>query len=85
MDANQRTIRLTRHEWTLPSPAHHTEVGKAVIAAEHQQERLRKRGQHPTDIVIGSEDELVVIGFEVAEPINPTRTDATERGGELDA
>jgi hypothetical protein len=68
VDANKRTLRITRHEWTLPSPAHHTEVGKAVIAAEHEQEALRKRGLHPTDIVISSEDELVVIGFEVAQP-----------------
>ena len=44
MDADKRVITVDRHEWTLKSPAHHTEVEKAVAVAEHDRARLAARG-----------------------------------------
>lgn len=70
MHASKRTVKIVRHEWTLPSPAHHTEVAKAVDAALREHQAVK----HPTsDVMVRAEDDLVVIGFEAEQPKVATR------------
>lgn len=75
MEADERTRTVVHREWILRSPAHHTEVAKALMVAE------RCRGEEPgrtTDIQVAAEDDLVVVGYsvEVAELELKRRYDA---------
>lgn len=73
MDADKRVITVDRHEWTLKSPAHHTEVEKAVAVAEHDRARLASKEVRTGDIEIAAHDDLLVISFEAERPRNPKR------------
>lgn len=68
MQADERTRTTTRHEWVLATPAHHTEVAKALAVAE------RKRADQPgpaTDIEFTHGDDEIVIGYSVAVQPGP--------------
>lgn len=73
MQADKRMVRIVRHEYTLHSPAHHTEVVKALVAAERDREEATRQHQKPSDIHVRSEDDLVVIGFEAELPAAAVR------------
>lgn len=73
MDADKRVITVDRHEWTLKSPAHHTEVEKAVTVAEHDRARLASRGVRTGDVHIHGDDTELVVSFEAERPKNPKR------------
>lgn len=64
MQASRRLVRINRHEWALKSPAHHTEIAKAVAVAVHESEAL-ERG---SDVQISARDEEVVVWFEAEQP-----------------
>ncbi|QIJ62578.1 hypothetical protein [Streptomyces sp. JB150] len=73
MDAEHHVTTVDRHEWTLKSPAHHTEVEKAVRVAEHDRARLASRGIRTGDVHVHAADDQLVISFEAARPRNPKR------------
>jgi hypothetical protein len=74
MDADKRVITIDRHEWTLKSPAHHTEVEKACAVAEHERATLASKGVRTGDVhVSAAEDDELVISFEAERPKNPKR------------
>lgn len=73
MDAEHRVVTIDRHEWVLKSPAHHTEVDKAVKVAEHDRGRLATKGVRTGDVEISAHDDQVVISFEAERPKNPKR------------
>lgn len=73
MDADKRVITVDRHEWTLKSPAHHTEVQKAVTVAEHDRARLASKGVRTGDVHVHGDDTELVISFEAERPKNPKR------------
>ncbi|MEI5520700.1 hypothetical protein WB388_08805 [Streptomyces brasiliscabiei] len=73
MDADHRVITIDRHEWVLRQPAHHTEVEKAVVVAEHERAALASRGTRTGDVHIHGDDTELVISFEAERPKNPKR------------
>ncbi|MFF9310134.1 hypothetical protein ACF1BS_04405 [Streptomyces sp. NPDC014748] len=73
MDAEKRVITIDRHEWTLKMPAHHTEVEKAVAAAEHDRARLASSGVHTGDVHVHGDGDELVVSFEAERPKNPKR------------
>ena len=73
MDAEKRVINYDRHEWTLKTPAHHTEVEKAVAVAEHDRAQLASQGIRTSDILVHGDDTQLVISFEAERPRNPKR------------
>lgn len=68
MQADERTRTVTHHEWVLPSPAHHSEVAKALAVAN--QKRQAEPG-YPTDIEFTHGDDEIVIGYSVAVQPGP--------------
>lgn len=74
MDAEKRVRTVDHHEWTLKSPAHHTEVEKAVAVAEHDRARLAARGVRTGDVHVHGDDTELVISFEAERPKNPKRS-----------
>lgn len=71
MQADERTRTVTHREWVLPTPAHHSEVAKALAVAH--QERQAEPG-YPTDIEFTHGDDEIVIGYSVAgTPQRPLR------------
>ncbi|WP_406168927.1 hypothetical protein [Streptomyces sp. NBC_00996] len=73
MDADHRIVTIDRHEWTLQSPAHHTEVMKAVAVAERERGQLASKGVRTGDVHIHGDDTELVISFEAERPKNPKR------------
>ncbi|MHC3474659.1 hypothetical protein ACYF6T_39020 [Streptomyces sp. 7R007] len=73
MDAEKRVRTIDHHEWTLKSPAHHTEVEKAVAVAEQDRARLASKGVPTGDVEISAHDDLVLISFQAERPKNPKR------------
>lgn len=74
MDASKRVITIDRHEWPLKSPAHHTEVKKAVSVAERERAALAAKGTRTGDVEVSASDDLVVISFEAERPKVSMRT-----------
>ncbi|MFJ2477082.1 hypothetical protein ACIOWI_29605 [Streptomyces sp. NPDC087659] len=68
MHASKRVVTVDRHEWTLPCPAHHTEVDKAMATANQERNALASRGTRTGDVYVAGGDDLVVISFEVERP-----------------
>lgn len=62
MHADERTRTVVHREWTLPTPAHHTEVAK-VVAVAHQKHDAEPG--HPTDVAFTHGDDEIVIGYSV--------------------
>lgn len=61
MQANERVRKVIYREWTLPVPAHHTEVQKALDVAVEA--RRAHSQENPTDITVSVEDDQIVIGY----------------------
>ncbi|MET7776284.1 hypothetical protein ABZU94_10600 [Streptomyces mirabilis] len=74
MEANKRVVTTDRHEWTLTSPAHHTEVEKAVAVASGERAALASQGVRTGDVHIWSHDGLVIVSFDAERPKNPKRS-----------
>lgn len=68
MHANKRVVTVDRHEWTLSSPAHHTEVEKAVAAANQERATLAARGTRTGDVHVSANDDEVIVSFEAERP-----------------
>jgi hypothetical protein len=84
MDADKRVITIDRHEWTLKSPAHHTEIEKAVAVAEHERATLAAKGTRAGDVHIHGDDTELVISFEAERPkVAKRRRDFTVNQAEL--
>lgn len=76
MHASKRIVTYDRHEWVLKSPAHHTELEKAVQSADA--ERVRMRRDHQVgDIHITAAGDEVIVSFEAE------RRKAAHRGRSL--
>lgn len=73
MDAEKRTVTIDRHEWTLKSPAHHTEVEKAVAVANQERAQLAAHGKRTGDVHISANDDEVIVSFEAERPKNGVR------------
>ncbi|MFF3848009.1 hypothetical protein [Streptomyces sp. NPDC002328] len=73
MEAEKRVVTVDRHEWTLKTPAHHSEVEKAVAVAEHDRARLAARGVRTGDVHVQGDDTGLVVSFEAERPKNPKR------------
>ncbi|MFI1580050.1 hypothetical protein [Embleya sp. NPDC020630] len=65
MLADRRTRTVVHHEWTLPHPAHISDVAMTLDVAETTRQREHPRA---TDITVTAADELLVIGYRVEEP-----------------
>ncbi|MFF8406949.1 hypothetical protein ACF06P_35650 [Streptomyces sp. NPDC015684] len=85
MDADHRVITIDRHVWTMKSPAHHTEVDKAMAVANQERHRLRSAGAYTGDVFVSADDEHVIVSFDVRRPeadelptTAPTDTEATD-------
>ncbi|MCQ9178569.1 hypothetical protein KMT30_05900 [Streptomyces sp. IBSBF 2953] len=76
MDADHRVTTIDRHEWVLKSPAHHTEVEKAVAVAERTRGQLASKGVRTGDIHIAGDDQELTVSFEAERPKNPKRSHA---------
>lgn len=77
MDAEERHVTIDRHEWALKSPAHHTELEKAVTAAERKRGALAARQVRTGDVYVTAADNEVIVSFEAERPQN------TKRGNSL--
>lgn len=64
MHADQRTRTVVHHEWTLTTPAHHTEVAKALQVAGQKHDA---EPGYPSDIVFTHGDDEIVIGYSVEQ------------------
>ena len=73
MDAEKNVITIDRHEWSLTSPAHHTEVDKAIAVANQHRSTLAAQGVRIGDVLVWAHDSTVVISFEAERPKNPKR------------
>lgn len=73
MNAEKRIRTVDHHEWSLPQPAHHTEVEKAVAAAEHDRAALATRGARTGDVHVHGGDSQLIVSFEAERPKNPKR------------
>lgn len=65
MHADERTRTIVHHEWTLTTPAHHTEVAKALQVAGQKHDA---EPGYPSDIVFTHGDDEIVIGYSVEPP-----------------
>lgn len=68
MHADERTRTITHREWVLPTPAHHSEVAKALAVANRKREA---EPGYPTDLVFTHGDDEIVIGYSVAVQPGP--------------
>lgn len=78
MDAQKQVITLERHVWTMKSPAHHTEVEKAVAVANQERQRHAARGRTVGDVYLSVDDEHIVVSFDAKRPDNATRSTAPD-------
>lgn len=76
MDADHRVITYDRHEWVLKTPAHHTEVEKAVAVAERVRGDVASKGVRTGDVHIAGDDQELIVSFEAERPKNPKRSHA---------
>ncbi|MEU8907009.1 hypothetical protein [Streptomyces mirabilis] len=74
MEAQKQIITIDRHEWSLTSPTHHTEVDKAMAVANQERATLASQGVRTGDVHVWSHDGKVVVSFEAEQPANPKRT-----------
>lgn len=70
MDADHRVITYDRHEWVLKTPAHHTEVEKAVAVAERVRGDVASKGVRTGDVHIGGDDQELIVSFEAERILN---------------
>ncbi len=73
MDAEERRVTIDRHEWVLKSPAHHTELEKAVAVAERKRAELAVRRVRTGDVHVTAADNEVIVSFEAERPKVATR------------
>lgn len=73
MDAEHRVVTIDRHEWVLKSPAHHTELAKAVAVANQERATQATRHKRTGDVHITASDDHVIVSFEAERPKNPVR------------
>lgn len=74
MEAQKQIVTTDRHQWSLASPAHYTEVDKAVAVANHERAELAAKGVPTGDVHVWSHDSKVIVSFEAERPANPKRT-----------
>lgn len=74
MLATRRKVIIERHEWTLKSPAHHTEIQKAIEVAAHDSEVAGG-----TDVRVSATDDEVVVWYETKEQAPRTRSESIIR------
>ncbi|MET9158256.1 hypothetical protein ABZX56_11050 [Streptomyces parvulus] len=73
MDAEERRITIDRYEWALKSPAHHTELEKAVAVAEKKRAELAAKRTCTGDVHVTASDNEVIVSFEAERPKTATR------------
>lgn len=76
MHADERTRVVIHREWILDTPAHHTEVAKALTVAG--QKREAETG-NVGDIVFTHGDDQIVIGYQVEGSPTGLRREAEAR------
>lgn len=76
MQAEERTRVVIHREWVLETPAHHTEVSKALMVASQKHDAESGRA---CDIVFSHGDGLIVIGYQVEGTPTGLRREAEER------
>ncbi|HZP49656.1 hypothetical protein [Actinocrinis sp.] len=64
MHADERTRVVIHREWVLDTPAHHTEVAKALMVAGQKHDAEPGRA---SDIVFDHGDDCLIIGYEVEQ------------------
>lgn len=64
MHADERTRVVIHREWILDTPAHHTEVAKALQVAGQKHDA---EPGYPSDIVFTHGDDEIVIGYSVEQ------------------
>ncbi|MGW1498962.1 hypothetical protein ACWCQW_10390 [Streptomyces mirabilis] len=68
MEAQKQIVTTDRHQWSLASPAHYTEVDKAVAVANHERAELAAKGVPTGDVHVWSHDSKVIVSFEAERP-----------------
>jgi len=79
MQADERTRVVIHREWVLDTPAHHTEVAKALAVAGQKHDAEPGRA---SDIVFDHGDDYLIIGYQVEPP--PVKSYATTPAAEWD-
>ena len=82
MDAQKQVITIDRHVWTLSSPAHHTEVDKALAVANLERNELAARGTWAGDVFLSGDDQHVIVSFDARRPKSPADLSSTAAGTE---
>ncbi|MFJ6841396.1 hypothetical protein ACIQRE_01865 [Streptomyces griseoluteus] len=77
MHASKRVVTIERHEWALESPAHHTDVDKALAVANQERSAIAASGAHTGDVHVWGRDEGLVVSFETQRP-STTRSETTD-------
>ncbi|MFJ4365101.1 hypothetical protein ACIP4S_13215 [Streptomyces chartreusis] len=73
MEAQHRVVTYDRHEWVLKSPAHYTELDKAVAVANAKRAEQAARHKRTGDVHVTASDDEVIVSFEAERPKNPKR------------
>ena len=79
MEASKSVDSYDRHKWTLKSPAHHTEIAKAVAVAEQERATLDSRGYLTGDVEVSAHDDQVIVSFEAQRPKNVKRAPVADQ------
>ncbi|MET9122966.1 hypothetical protein [Streptomyces sp. NPDC004528] len=74
MEAQKQIVTTDRHQWSLKSPAHHTEVERAVAVANQERAAAASKGVRTGDVHIWSHDDEVIVSFDAERPENPKRS-----------
>ncbi|MFD7793585.1 hypothetical protein [Streptomyces sp. NPDC059759] len=85
MDAQKQVVTVDRHEWSLTSPTHHTEIDKTIAVANHERGELASKGVRTGDVHVWSHDGKIVVSFEAERPKVATRRTAVAAPEAADA
>jgi len=77
MEAQKQIITIDRHVWTLSSPAHHTEVDKAMSVANQERQTLAASGTWAGDVYLSGDDQQVIVSFDARRPETPADLSST--------
>ncbi|MFJ2004764.1 hypothetical protein [Streptomyces chartreusis] len=85
MQAEHRVVTYDRHEWVLKSPAHYTELEKAISVATTERAQRAARHERTGDVHVTASDDEVIVSFEAERPKNPKRGSGAFRTEEAGA
>jgi hypothetical protein len=82
MEAQKQIVAIDRHVWTLKSPAHYTEIDKAVGVANQERNQLAASGTWAGDVFLSGDDQHVIVSFDARHPETPAAPSPTADASE---